>query len=192
MDEGMTIMTVDQCWDAQWWDALSAISTCAAAVAALFALKMAKQTLGEAKLARKVTLSITLSERFSSDEMHDALAHLGRLRDQYHNDIRAMCDAYVAEVKSAATRGEISEWDRSRRKVSKFFIAAHALCKSELLEPEVFSEQIQRASIDLYVQVVAPLNEAQAVRVQGRKDYYDRRTRDYFFDFLVRHHGGAP
>lgn len=176
----------------QIWSALSATGTCAAAAAAFFALKWARRTLAEAKYARQVTLSITLSERFSSDEMHDALAYLGRRRDQYKGDITAMCDAYVADVEVAAKSGEISKWDRSRRKVSKFFITAHALCKANLLEPDVFAEQIQRASIDLYAQVVAPLNEAQAVRVQGRIDYYDHRARDFFAEFLACHFGGTP
>jgi len=169
------------------WSALSAYGALGSACAAILALILAYAALSEAKRARKVTLSITLSERFSSDEMHDALAYLGRRRNEYKNDIKAMCDAYVAEAEAARIAGEVSEWDRNRRKVSKFFIAAHALCKADLLEPDVFAEQIQRASIDLYVQIVAPLNEAQASRVQGRSDYYDQRTRDFFAEFLLRH-----
>lgn len=174
----------------EWsWEVTSAIGTMAGAVVAILALVAAIFMLAEAKRARKVTLSITLSERFSSDEMHDALAYLGRRRDQYKGDNKAMCDAYVAESEAARIAGEVSEWDRNRRKVSKFFIAAHALCKADLLEPDVFAEQIQRASIDLYVQIVAPLNEAQASRVQGRSDYFDQRTRDFFAEFLLRHFG---
>lgn len=176
------------------FEAMSAVGAIAAAFIAYRALiiarrgiTLAKDTLAEAQSARKVTLSITLSERFSSDEMHDALAYLGRRRDQYNNDTKAMCDAFVAEVEAAKKLNQLTEWDCHRRKVSKFFIAAHALCKADLLEPDVFAEQIQRASIDLYVQVVAPLNEVQAIRVQGRSDYYDHRTRDYFAEFLVRH-----
>lgn len=171
------------------WEVASAIGTMAGAVVAILALVAAIFMLAEAKRARKVTLSITLSERFSSDEMHDALAYLGRRRDQYKGDNKAMCDAYVAESEAARIAGEVSEWDRNRRKVSKFFIAVHALCKADLLESDVFAEQIQRASIDLYVQIVAPLNEAQASRVQGCSDYFDQRTRDFFAEFLLRHFG---
>ena len=177
-------------------EALSAVGAVVAAVIAYFALqiarrgiKLAEDTLAEAERARKVTLSITLSERFSSDDMHKALAFLGQRRKQYNNDIAAMCDAYVAE--EAAKSEEVSEWGLRRRVVSKFFIVAYAQCKEGLLEPNVFAEQIQRGSIELYVQVVAPLDEAHATRVQKNSQYFDHRVREYFTSFLRDHFGHA-
>ena len=102
-----------------------------------------------------------------------------------------MCDAYVAET--AATKpGEVSEWSRCRRMVSKFFISAYAQCKEKLLEPSVFAEQIQRGSIELYVQVVAALDEAHATRVQGRSEFFDHRARYFFADFLDKHFQDNP
>jgi hypothetical protein len=168
-------------------ETVSAIGTVAGAVIAFLALIAAIPMLVEARRARKVTLSITLSERFSSDEMHEALAYLGQRRDQYHFNITDVCDAYVAEAKVANQNGEVSAWDRNRRVVSKFFIAAFALCKEKLLEPNVFAEQIGRASIELFVNIVSPLNEAQAIRVQGRSDFFDPRVRNFFTDFLDKH-----
>jgi hypothetical protein len=169
------------------WDALSAIGAITGTGAAFFALIIATYTLIEARRARRVTLSITLSERFGSSDMHKALAYLGRRRDEYKGDIKAMCDAYVATAEEAVKLGELAEWDYCRRTVSKFFIAAYAQCEAGLLKPNVFAGQIGRASIELYVQVVASLDEVQAIRVQRRSDYFDRRVRDFFSDFLARH-----
>lgn len=179
-------MRVEQVCEANVWDAISAMGTAAGAVVALAALFYARHMLIEAKRARKVTLSITLAERFSRDEMHKALAFLGQRRTQYKNDIPAMCVAYVAENEEAAKSGKVSVWSRHRRMISKFFISAYALCKERLLEPDVLAEQIQRGSIELYVQVVAPLDETHAALVQGRKEHFDHRVRDFFSRFIVR------
>lgn len=179
---------------ANFWDALSALGAIAAAVIAFCTyliarrgIKLAQDTLREAEQARRVTLSIMLSERFSSDEMHKALAYLGRRRNQYEGDIQTMCDAYVIEAEEARQLETVSAWSINRRKVSKFFIAACAQIEMGLLDPDVFASQIGRASIELYIQVMASLDEVQAARVQGRDDYFDPRVRDYFSRFLIQH-----
>jgi hypothetical protein len=175
-----------------FWNAMAALAAAGAAYIAWHALQkaqsgleLAQRTLTEAQRARRITLSINLSERFSSDEMHAALAYLGRRRQDYGNDIDAMVAAYLAEVRQQEA-GKLVEWNRCRRVVSKFFVTARALCEADLLEEVVLAEHLQKAAFDLYVDTVAVLDEAHTRDFLGRNDF-DDRVRKYFSGFRVRH-----
>lgn len=176
------------------WDVVAAIGSVAAAVIAWRAIGPAKQAielandnLTEARKARRVTLALELSERYSGDEMHKALDYLAGRRNQYGKDTEAMAAAYAAEVRSTPT-GQVAEWSGHRRRVSKFFVAARAMCVAELLDESILAEQLQSFAFDLYVDTVAPLDEAHSLQVMRRPDF-DNRTCTYFRDFRKRHFG---
>lgn len=176
------------------WAATSAIGAFAAALfawRALFIAKsgldMANETLTEAKRARKVTLAVNLSERYATDEMHRSLAYLGRRRDEYTGDSKKMAAAYVSEVVSN-TKDTLTDWEQARRRVSKFFVSAAALCEAGLLEEVVLAKHLQRAAFDMCVDVVAVLDKAHSHEILKRIDY-DPRIGSFFSQFRRRHFG---
>lgn len=132
-----------------------------------------------------MTLVLDLSERYCSEDMHKALTYLGRRRDQYNADLKAMVAAYVAEV-SAASTDVVPEWNLYRRKVSKFFIRARVLCTAGLLDESLLAESLQKAAFDLCVDTVGPLDEAQNRQVLKRTDFDDRMIA-FFRGFRERH-----
>lgn len=166
-------------------NAVSAYSTLVAALVAAVALAVAARTLREAARARRVTLAITLSERYSNVEMHKALTYLGRRRDEFGGNMDAMANAYIAEV-GASGQGVLHDWNVHRRTVSKFFIAARALCEEKLLDEASLARQLQKAAFEMCVNVVGVLDEAHSRGVLKRADF-DTRTGDYFRSFLYRH-----
>jgi hypothetical protein len=174
------------------WTALGAIGAIAAAGIAWSALHtanrgiaLASASLDEARRARRVHLSIELSERYSSEAMHKALVFLRAKANEAAGDMSAMAKAYVAKVR-ATPPGQVCEWDLARRRVSKFFVTASALCETGLLEEAVLAQQLQRAAFDMCVDVVSVLDRAHSEGVLARADYEPRAHR-FFTEFRRRH-----
>jgi hypothetical protein len=150
-------------------------------------LHLANETLTEAKRGHKVALGVNISERYATDEMHTALAYLGRRRDEYSGDSQKMADAYAAEVVGNGMGSPI-EWDRARRRLSRYFVSTRAFCEAGLLDEAILAQHLGKSACDMCTVVVAVLDQAHTHRVMNRKDY-DPQTGVFFGQLRRRHFG---
>jgi hypothetical protein len=173
------------------WNCVGALAACLAAFFAYLAVKVAergvtaalkgvdatvstvaeaKKAVLEARAARRAELFLQLSGEYASEKMHQNLVLLST-RMRASASIQKMVDDYVSEVSTALDAGELAEWDKARRKVSRFFLRAADLAQAGLLDREVLARLVRKSGMKLYANTVRHLEKAHNERVLHSDDY---------------------
>ena len=178
------------------WNAISAVGTAVGAAAtvgaagfAYWAVNVARDgvaaalaTVKEAAAARRAELFLQLSGEYASEEMHESLVLLA-WRKRSSPSSEAMRSGYVEEVRRSLATGEVADWDKARRKVSRFFLRAADLARAGLLDRLELARLVRRSGLELYLTTVIPLDEAHTEAVFGSGRDSDQSSRTFWVEF---------
>jgi hypothetical protein len=147
----------------------SALATIAAAFAAFFAHRSAKET----RDAAQAQLMASLFDAWRDPAMLDAALQLVRWKE-----LRGDQFAEVFRRLRIEQNEQVRPIDHARRLVSHHFQKIYSMSKEALLDPRVLRQVADKGQVELYCSMVEPLEAA--VRAD-----YDRSS----FEYLAALHG---
>jgi hypothetical protein len=166
------------------WNAVSAISTAAAAATGIFVmiltymlLRSTRDQVRQQRIASEAELMQRLMERF--DALLNDNRRIHALWETYSADTPRR---FVVAVNGGEPLmiGDTRSFENSRHNVSRFFVSIRRLVESDRLPEDVVVSALEAAAFRFFVERVDPLDQA----IAGK--FHDDTDRRFYLNLLAR------